>query len=469
MPALYLSAAHKSSGKTTLSIGLCAAMAQRGLSVQPFKKGPDYIDPHWLRLAAGRPCFNLDFYTQTIDEIVDLYNHRAFDADVSLIEGNKGLHDGLALDGSDSNAAMAKLLGAPVILVLDTRGATRGLAPLVQGYQAFDSSVNIGGVILNQLGGSRHESKIRAAIEHYTDVPVIGAVQKDPTLEIRERHLGLVPGYEDKNAARRLQILTQAIESQVDIERCLKLARKAPPVKLNVIIKPESLPEKKLRIGIAWDSAFGFYYQDDLLAFEELGAQLVKIDLTRETELPEIDGLFIGGGFPETQLEALESNLSMRESIAKAIVGGLPTYAECGGLMYLARSIEWKDQKGKMVGIIPADCKMHLKPQGKGYIELETTDSAPWPGMAHSTESIKGHEFHYSELMNLDKNLDYAFKVKRGTGIANGFDGFIYKNLLACYSHQRNVTRNPWVSRFIDFVGQTVESKNQNTNKDEES
>ena len=193
MTQVFISAAHKSSGKTTVTLGLCAALRERGLKVRPFKKGPDYIDPMWLGRAAGQTCHNLDFYTMERDEIRDTVGYYAQGADISIIEGNKGLYDGLDLDGSNSNAALAKLLGAPVVLVLDARGMTRGIAPLILGYQAFDPDIRIAGVVLNQLGGSRHESKLRAVIEHYTDVQVIGAVARESSMEILERHLGLIP------------------------------------------------------------------------------------------------------------------------------------------------------------------------------------------------------------------------------------------------------------------------------------
>jgi cobyrinic acid a,c-diamide synthase len=204
IPRLLVSAAHKSSGKTTISTGLAAALAARGLVVQPFKKGPDYIDPMWLSAAAGRVCRNLDFFVMGRDEIVAYAGHHAADADLALIEGNKGLYDGLDLDGSNSNAALASLLGAPVVLVIDARGMTRGIAPLILGFQAFDSSIRIAGVILNRLGGSRHEAKLRAVIEHYTDVRVVGAVHQDPAIEIVERHLGLMPSSESREAAAQI-------------------------------------------------------------------------------------------------------------------------------------------------------------------------------------------------------------------------------------------------------------------------
>jgi cobyrinic acid a,c-diamide synthase len=256
MNRLLISAAHKSSGKTTISIGLCAALHMRGHSVQPFKKGPDYIDPMWLSQASGRACRNLDLYLMEPEDIVSTFVLNS--AEINLVEGNKGLYDGLALDGSNSNAALAKLLDLPVVLVLDARGMTRGIAPLILGYQAFDKDINIAGVILNNLGGSRHETKLRAVIEHYTDVPVIGAIQHDKRLEIVERHLGLMPNNESGEAAQKIAGIAEAINSQVDLDILLKISTKPP---LTAPIKAEITPfplQEKIRIGIARDRAFGF-------------------------------------------------------------------------------------------------------------------------------------------------------------------------------------------------------------------
>jgi cobyrinic acid a,c-diamide synthase len=452
MSRMFISAAHKSSGKTTISIGLCAAFNQNGLNIQPFKKGPDYIDPMWLGQAAGHPCHNLDFYTMTHDEIAASFWHYAHTADISLIEGNKGLYDGLDLDGSNSNAALSKLLQAPVILVIDARGMTRGIAPLIQGYQQFDKDVRIAGVILNQLGGHRHEQKLRAVIEHYTDVPVVGAVYRDTNLEIVERHLGLMPSNESDTAREKIQQLGRTIAAQVDLEQVIRIAHTAPILPDQTDIVTTEINQPDIRIGIARDAAFGFYYPDDLEAFEQAGAQLVFFDTLNDQQLPEIDGLFIGGGFPETQMQRLEQNQSMRSALQHAIENGLPCYAECGGLMYLARSIHWQGQRRQMVGVIPGDIVMHERPQGRGYIRLTATPQIPWPVNEHSEHVICGHEFHYSALENLPDDIVYAFNVKRGTGINGKYDGIVYKNLLANYAHLRNTRQSPWVHGFVNYV-----------------
>lgn len=456
MNRLLISAAHKSSGKTTLSVGLCAALHRRGLKVQPFKKGPDYIDPMWLSLASERPCHNLDFFLMGNDEILGTVAARAGDADIALIEGNKGLYDGLDLDGSNSNAALAKLLDTPVVLVIDARGMTRGVAPLILGYQAFDRDIRIAGVILNQLGGARHERKLRAVIEHYTNVPVIGAVHHDDRLAIVERHLGLVPSNEASGARAKIDDLAAAVAAQVDLDQLLALAGSVSPLP-DTYAQPaaNAIPPADVRIGIARDAAFAFYYPADLEALRRHGAELVPFDTLRDPHLPAVDALFIGGGFPEVHMRALEANQSLRSEIRRAIEAGLPVYAECGGLMYLSRSLGWHGERCTMVGALPADTVMHDRPQGRGYVKLRENGMSPWPALAGAAGpdvEIRAHEFHYSSLENVASDLVYAYDVKRGTGIDGKRDGIVYRNVLASYTHMRDVGDNHWTARFVEFV-----------------
>ncbi|MBM3391647.1 MAG: cobyrinate a,c-diamide synthase [Betaproteobacteria bacterium] len=451
MHRFLVSAAHKSSGKTTLSLGLAAALRSRGLAVQTFKKGPDYIDPIWLGLAAGRPCRNLDFYLQPYAEILDGFVRHAAAADAALVEGNKGLYDGLDLAGSNSNAALAELLGLPVVLVLDARGMTRGIAPLILGYQAFDRNIRIAGVILNRLGGKRHEAKLRAVIEHYTDVPVLGAVLENPSLAIVERHLGLMPAFEAAAAEARIAVIAGIVSEQVDIDRLLEATATDKPLKPAIVAAaPSALPP--VRIGIARDRAFGFYYADDLDALAQAGAKLVPFSPVADARLPEVDALFLGGGFPECFMRELEANTSMRESVKNAIEAGLPAYAECGGLMYLARSLAWRSERREMAGVLPADVVMHEKPVGRGYVRLTPTDAHPWvPAGAHPDE-IPAHEFHYSSLENLAPDTRFAYEVKRGHGADGAHDGIVHKNLLASYTHLRSAGNCNWAARFVGFA-----------------
>ena len=453
MAHLMISAAHKSSGKTTVSLGLCAALRAGGRTVQPFKKGPDYIDPMWLGRAAGRPCYNLDFYTASEAEILHTVAVRQAGSDIGVIEGNKGLHDGLDLEGTNSNAALAKLLGAPVILVLDVRGTIRGVAPLVLGYQSFDPEVRIAGVILNQVGGERHEAKLRAVIAHYTDVPVLGAVRRDARLALEERHLGLMPSNEDDRAEHRIREIGARIADQVDLEAVRAVADSARlPEPLPLPESREARAGDELSIGIARDAAFGFYYPDDLEALEAGGARLVPIDTLHEHSLPRLDGLLIGGGFPETQMQALACNEPMRQAIREAIEAGLPTYAECGGLMYLTRRIHWKGEQAEMVGVIPADTVMCDTPQGRGYVRLREHGPGLWPQDPAAGAEIPAHEFHYSRLEGLDPGATFAYEMVRGRGIDGRHDGLVYKNLLASYTHLRDTGRHHWTRRFLAFV-----------------
>jgi cobyrinic acid a,c-diamide synthase len=453
MPHVYISAAHKSSGKTTLSIGLCAALRDAGLVVQPFKKGPDYIDPLWLGQAAGRPCHNLDFYTMGRDEITDLFANRMLDADLGLIEGNKGLYDGLALDGSNSNAALAAQLGSPVVLVLDSQGMTRGVAPMILGYQAFDPSIRIVGVILNKVGGSRHEAKLRAVIEHYTDVQVIGAVYKNEDLVISERHLGLVPSNEMGGSSAHIEQMSRLIRDQVDLAALRTLAGTAASTP---VPQPRTLAAvssaDRLRIGYAKDEAFGFYYAGDLEALQAAGAEMVPFSPLHDATLPDCDGLFLGGGFPESHMRKLEENRAMRVAVADFIERDGPVYAECGGLMYLCDSLTWNGNTCRMAGVIPVGVQMHARPQGRGYVRLRETAAHPWPLSADGSETLSAHEFHYSALERLPPDFEFAYRVERGFGLDGAHDGLRHRNLLASYAHLRDTRSHPWAQRFVDFV-----------------
>jgi cobyrinic acid a,c-diamide synthase len=450
MAGLLVSAAHKSSGKTTVSLGLCAALTTQGAVVQPFKKGPDYIDPMWLALAAGRPCFNLDPWLQDDASLAACYAQNQQGADLALVEGNKGLYDGLALDGSNSNAALATRLGLPVLLVLDARGMTRGIAPLILGYQAFDRAIRIGGVILNRVGGSRHEGKLRAVIEHYTDVPVLGAVAEDPSLAVLERHLGLMPCNEMADARERVADIGRRVAQQVDLLRVRALADTAAPLPAQVttLCTPQDLATP-VRIGIARDRAFGFYYPDDLAALQAAGATLVPIDTLHDTRLPALDGLFVGGGFPEACLDALQANAALRHALRSAVQAGLPTYAECGGLMLMARSITWQGRTAPMVGAIEGDAVMHTRPVGRGYVQLQATDAHPW---LPAGSTLRGHEFHHASLDNLPADTRMAYRVQRGHGVSGSHDGVCVHNLLASFAHLRSGAGATWVTGFVGFV-----------------
>ncbi len=452
MSGLMISAAGRSSGKTSVATGLIAALVRRGIAVQPFKRGPDFIDPQWLGAACGRGCRNLDLRLQG-EEGVDAYWARhAAGADLALVEGSLGLHDGLRLDGADSNAALARRLGLPVVLVLDARGMGRGAAAIVAGLAAFDPQVRVAGVVLNRVAGKRHADKLRAAIEAFTAVKVLGAIPEDDRFGLVERHLGLTPANEVTDARCAVARLADAVAEFVDLEAVIDAASLARPLPRLVAPppRPVSFAPPLVRIGIARDRAFGFYYPDDLEALRDAGAELVAFDTLSDARLPSVDGLFIGGGFPEVFAADLEANASMRRDIRRAIEGGLAVHAECGGLMYLSRSIRHRGIRREMVGAIPADVVVHRKPVGKGYVTLAQAADHPW-GRSVAAE-IQAHEFHYSSVENADPTLRFAYRVIRGHGVDGERDGIVYRNVLASYAHLRSVGDNDWAARFVAFA-----------------
>ncbi len=459
---LYISAAHKSSGKTTVTLGLIAAL-KKNTPVQVFKKGPDYIDPIWHHKASSRPCYNLDFNTMSHNEILSLYQQFAISSGINLIEGNKGLFDGISVDGSDSNAALVKLLNAKTILVLDTQGITRGIAPLVLGYQAFDQELDIAGIILNKVGGSRHEEKLRRVLEYYTDLKVLGAVPKHKAMLLDEKHLGLIPGNEDKHAETRIAEIGKIVEASVDLHKIRRLVAhdnypKNDPDKTRTPTRikkhtPDNHPP--VRLAVIMDQAFGFYYQNDLNHFRAYQVEIIPCDAIHDKALPKnIDGLLIGGGFPERHMQALSRNRSFRQSIRDAIENGLPAYAECGGLMYLCRQIQWQQEVCPMVGVIAADVEMTSKPQGRGLIRFRENEHMLWPQIPSEQEGsiIAAHEFHFSRLVNLDPNLQFAYEIHRGHGIDRKNDAIIHKHLIASYAHLYHSHQNPWTHRFVQFI-----------------
>lgn len=456
MDRLFVSAAHKSSGKTTTTIGLAAALTARGRVVQTFKKGPDYIDPMWLARASGRACFNLDFNTQEAGEIRATFAGSLGGADIALIEGNKGLHDGLDTEGGDSSAALARLLGAPVVLVVDVVGMTRGIAPLLLGYRAFDPATRLAGVILNKVASPRQETKLRQAIERYTDLAVLGAVGRDREVIVGERHLGLTTPEETDAADRVVAAIRARVERGVDLDRLVAIAAEAPAAPWIAASKmgAATAPAPDLRIAVARDAAFGFYYPDDLAALERAGARLVFFDTMTASAMPEADALMIGGGFPETHTARLAANATLRADIARRIRAGLPTYAECGGLMYLSRSITWRGETFPMVGAIAADTVMRDRPQGRGLVVVEETGEAPWRDArdASAPATIAAHEFHYAALENIDPATRFAYAVRRGHGIDGRHDGIVIANTLASFVHLRDTSRCHWAARFVDFI-----------------
>lgn len=447
MKSYLITSTRKSSGKTTVTIGLSRILSRMSYGLSVFKKGPDYIDPLWISKASKTSCYNLDYNTMSTAEIKKLFTLKTKQSTINLIEGNKGLFDGVSLDGSDSNAALAHLLNLETILVVDCSGITRGIAPLINGYEDFDPNIKYKGIILNNIAGERHEGKIISAVNEYTNLKVFGSIQNNNQIEILEQHLGLQPSFTSSSSNNIINKIASLVKSSVDIEYLLKGVRdkkKLPTITHSIMTKKYT----GISIGVAKDNAFGFYYADDIEKFKSLGVKIQYFNTLKDKSLPNVDALFIGGGFPELVAKELSSNKKMISSIKYFIESNKPVYAECGGLMYLSKSLKVNEQTFKMVGAINGRVVMNNKPIGRGYMELASFEH-PWH---MSNDNIKAHEFHYSDLILDAKLANYAYKVKRGHGVNGSYDGIKYKNLLASYSHLRDTKKTNWIKKFLEFI-----------------
>ncbi len=449
-PRLLLAALRGGAGKTTLTLGLLAVWRSQRRKIVPFKKGPDYIDPAWHALAAGAPSHNLDPFLMATHQIMAQVSRYAATADALLIEGNRGLYDGLDEKGTFSTAELAKLLATPVVLVVDCTMATRTLAALVLGCQQFDPEVAIRGVILNQVARPRHAAIIKSAIERYCGIQVLGAVPRQRCDVFPERHMGLVPPPEHRAAQRAVSAARDLVEEHLNVEALWQVACHAPALAFSdpPHKAPDIIPEP-VAIGVIRDSAFQFYYPENLEALEQAGAKLVFLNALTDPALPDhLDALYIGGGFPETNAPGLALNQSFRASVKDAAQAGLPIYAECGGLMYLGESLQ--DLQGHhypMVGVFPYRFIMGKKPQGHGYTILEVCHPNPYFPLG---TQLKGHEFHYSHLQPEPAPEEHlAFRVVRGTGVGNHRDGLIFRNVLATYTHLHALSAPGWAPALV--------------------
>lgn len=446
-PRVVIAAPQGRSGKTIVSIGLCAAFTRRGLSVQPFKKGPDYIDPSWLTAAAKRSCRNIDPFLIAEETWLTSFRRACQGADLALVEGAMGLYDAIDSGGLGSTAYVARLLHAPVILIVNTARMTRSIAAMIIGYQRFEPETDIAGVILNNVSGSRHERKLRTAVEQYCGIPVLGSIPRDHNLSIAERHLGIIPYREAQDSTAVIDRICHFLEDHLNLNSILAIARSASGGYLAEV----ETPAKKataVRVGVMLDRVFTFYYPENLEALTQAGADLVFIDSLQNQQLPDIDGLYIGGGFPELFLAELEANSSLRQDIAQAIEDGLPVYAECAGLMYLCRGIRWHGQRYEMVGIIPSEVEICQEPQGHGYVVVEVTSDNP---LFPIGLTLRGHEFHHSILSQLT-GLKFAYRMRRGQGINGKVDAIVYKNVFAAYTHLHALGVPQWAEAFVSLV-----------------
>jgi len=457
-PRIVISGLRGGSGKTILSVGIIAAWRKQGKHVTPFKKGPDYIDAGWLALAAGRPCYNLDTFLIPQNHIIEHFISRAAMGNMAVIEGNRGLYDSIDPEGTASTAELAKLLKMPVILSVDATKITRTMAAVVAGCEQFDPEVHIRGVVLNRVAGTRHESILRRSIDAHCGIPVVGAVPKLKSEDFPERHMGLVPTPEHdwakdsvsaaaEMAAKYLDMTTLA---SVASESALTLEATTDPV------TPEGREARhtatdsaagRPRVGVIRDSAFQFYYPENIDALTAAGADIVFFSPLEQNTIPPVDAIYIGGGFPETHAAALAENRQFRRELKQLADKGLPIYGECGGLMYLGEELVLDAGRFPMAGVLPIVYGFSRRPQGHGYTIFTVDRPNPFYDVG---SRLTGHEFHYSTVLEFRGNdHDMAFAMERGSGLVNGRDGVMSKNVLATYSHIHALGTPQWADGIV--------------------
>ena len=447
-PRLVIAGLSGDAGKTLVSLGLLFLAREMSISTAVFKKGPDYIDAAWLSWASGRAARNLDTFLMGKETATHSFRVHASADGLNLIEGNRGLFDGADAQGTHSTAELAKLLRAPVLLVVNAAKVTHTAAALVLGCQRLDPGLRIGGVILNRVCGLRHEKVLRQSIESASGIPVLGVL---PAVKSRAmlpgRHLGLVTPQEHGKLSRLPARLLSLVRPNVAMAAILEVASSAPPLERPAGAAQSVAVGHGLKIGFMKDSAFTFYYPENLEALEASGVELVEISALSTPRLPDdLDALYIGGGFPETHAAALSRNSALLRSIRARALQGLPVYAECGGLMLLARAIRWRGMKFPMSGVLPLEVEVCRAPQGHGYVELQVDRPNAYyaVGMA-----LRGHEFHYSRLLAGPSQLETACEVRRGTGAWNGRDAVTVKNVWASYTHIHALATPEWAAGML--------------------
>ncbi len=417
-------------GKTTTTIALARALQKRGLRVALFKCGPDYLDPTYHARAIGAPSHNLDGWMMGRDAVTSTFLRAAAGADVALIEGVMGLFDGASPTGEEgSTAQIAKWLGAPVALLVDASGMARSIAAVAAGFAAFDPALNVAAVIANRVGGRGHLELLQKSLR---TPPILGGFPKGAAASFPERHLGLRTADEETLPDALLEEWGARAEEWLRIDALLAIARAAPPLEARA---PAQIPARatRCRIGVARDEAFHFYYEDNLRRLEALGAELVHFSPVHDVALPHVDGLYLGGGYPEAHAAALAANASMRADIAAFAERDGPVYAECGGLMYLARTLRTvAGDAHPMVGLLPFEAVMCERLQALGYVEVETQEDSVLGGAGLR---FRGHQFRYSELRGVPEDVALAYTVRRRRGDDVSREGYRWKNVLASYVH----------------------------------
>ena len=415
-------------GKTTIATGIMKVLSEK-YDVQPFKVGPDYIDPSYHTLATKNTSRNLDSFFMTKGQVRDSYNKAMRNKDIAVIEGVRGLYEGIdSINDIGSTASIAKSLEAPVILIINSRSLVKSAAALVLGFKTLDPEINIAGVILNKVKNKAHYLKTKKSIEEITNTEVIGGINRDNNISIEQRHLGLVPARERKTSLKYIDLWSQTIKESIDIDRLIEIAKNAPKIKSDTTPIWNKLNKQKVKIGIAYDEVFNFYYKENIESLEANNAKIEYFSPLNDEHMPDVDGLYIGGGYPELFSKQLNANKSMLKDIKSFHMDNHPIFAECGGLMYLMKSIH----EDKQVNIFPYKSVLTDRVQALKYTIAEVQKDNI---ISKKGEKFNGHEFHYSKVIVESPKNDFAFKITRGKGSYNLQDGFMEKNTLASYVH----------------------------------
>ncbi len=448
LPRLIIAGTHSGVGKTTLTLGIILALRKKGINVRAFKAGPDYIDPTYHAEASGEPCGNLDTRLVSKDSVLELFRRRAEGADISIIEGVMGLYDGLKDGDEGSTAHLAKILDCPVVLIQDARSMSRSAGAVALGYKEFDKKIDIAGIILNNIGSANHYKYVKSAIENKAGIPVLGYLPKNSNLKISERHLGLVSAEEKRLDPVLRKKLSRLIEKNINLSRLLEIGRKVRPLpRFQDRIFQEASSKDRVTIAIAKDAAFNFYYQDNLDILSHLGSDIVTFSPLKDKKLPRgVNGLYIGGGFPELFASKLSKNKALLKSIRKAAADGMPIYAECGGLMYLTEAIiDFEKRRFAMAGVFKCIISMGKKLKQLGYVDLRVVKDNILSARGGKN---RAHLFHWSHLTSIPEGASFAYKIVKDGNII--YDGLIKRNVLAGYAHLHFASDLKFAENFIN-------------------
>jgi cobyrinic acid a,c-diamide synthase len=460
LPRIMIAGTNSGVGKTTVTLGIMSALVQKGIEVQGFKSGPDYIDPSHHTFVTGKASRNLDTWVMGNNTCCELFERSAVNSDLSVIEGVMGLYDGsIDSTGYGSSAHLAKILQTPVILVINAKGLAQSAGAIVKGFIEFDKAIKLSGVIVNNIASYNHYDCVKKAIEDNCSISVLGYLKKDTDVNIPERHLGLVPSEENRNNSALYEKLGKMVLETIDTDNLIKVANSADVFpNYDKLIFHDHNDTLNVTLAIAKDNAFCFYYQDDIDLFKSMGATIKYFSPLKDRCIPDdVDGIFFGGGFPELNSEELMENENMMHSILNSYKQGTVIYGECGGMMYLLEKlIDCDGRLFKMCGVLKGTSKMENKRQGLGYVIADVVSDNI---ICKRGDTFRAHEFHWSKLLDVPDDNVFAYNTRKSNGSKSGFDGLHKKNVLASYTHIHFSSNPKLAKNFLSAMAATKKHK----------